>query len=145
MSFESCLAARALAKAIGDKGVVYVENNKPRISWTDQRMRDSRKRSGSTQPSSCFAVLPVARVCPAWLGQQADALVVANHLGRHAGSSGGLSDVEHGWNHEKAGASSLIREAIGRAGYSAAVEEQPAGTVDNGCCGCATPRCGCAA
>jgi ribose transport system substrate-binding protein len=31
------IAARALAKAIGDKGTVYVENNKPGISSTDQR------------------------------------------------------------------------------------------------------------
>jgi len=33
------IAARALAKAIGDKGSVYVENNKPGISSTDQRMQ----------------------------------------------------------------------------------------------------------
>jgi ribose transport system substrate-binding protein len=33
------IAARALAKAIGDKGAVYVENNKPGISSTDQRMQ----------------------------------------------------------------------------------------------------------
>lgn len=32
------IAARALAKAIGDKGTVYCENNKPGISSTDQRM-----------------------------------------------------------------------------------------------------------
>jgi len=31
------IAAQALAKAIGDKGTVYVENNKPGISSTDQR------------------------------------------------------------------------------------------------------------
>ena len=33
------IAARALAKSIGDKGSVYVENNKPGISSTDQRMQ----------------------------------------------------------------------------------------------------------
>ncbi len=33
------IAARALAKAIGDKGAVYIENNKPGISSTDQRMQ----------------------------------------------------------------------------------------------------------
>jgi ribose transport system substrate-binding protein len=32
------IAARALAKAIGDKGAVYCENNKPGISSTDARM-----------------------------------------------------------------------------------------------------------
>lgn len=32
------IAADSLAKAIGDKGTVYVENNKPGISSTDQRM-----------------------------------------------------------------------------------------------------------
>ena len=32
------IAARALAKAIGEKGSVYCENNKPGISSTDQRM-----------------------------------------------------------------------------------------------------------
>lgn len=32
------IAARSLAKAIGDKGTVYCENNKPGISSTDQRM-----------------------------------------------------------------------------------------------------------
>lgn len=32
------IAAEALAKAIGDKGTVYVENNKPGISSTDGRM-----------------------------------------------------------------------------------------------------------
>ena len=31
------LAARALARALGDKGTVYCENNKPGISSTDQR------------------------------------------------------------------------------------------------------------
>lgn len=33
------IAARALAKAIGDKGTVYCENNKPGISSTDQRVQ----------------------------------------------------------------------------------------------------------
>ncbi len=33
------IAARALAKAIGEKGSVYVENNKPGISSTDQRLQ----------------------------------------------------------------------------------------------------------
>jgi ribose transport system substrate-binding protein len=32
------IAARALAKAVGEKGSVYCENNKPGISSTDQRM-----------------------------------------------------------------------------------------------------------
>jgi ribose transport system substrate-binding protein len=32
------IAARALAKAIGEKGAVFCENNKPGISSTDQRM-----------------------------------------------------------------------------------------------------------
>jgi ribose transport system substrate-binding protein len=33
------IAARALAKSVGDKGAVYIENNKPGISSTDQRMQ----------------------------------------------------------------------------------------------------------
>ena len=33
------IAARALAKAIGDKGTVYCEDNKPGISSTDQRVQ----------------------------------------------------------------------------------------------------------
>ena len=46
------IAARAMAKAIGDKGKVYVSNVKPGISTTDQReegfKREMKKHSGIT-------------------------------------------------------------------------------------------------
>ncbi|TIQ94681.1 MAG: sugar ABC transporter substrate-binding protein, partial [Mesorhizobium sp.] len=44
------IAARALAKAIGDKGKVYVSNVKPGISTTDQREEGFKKEMAANHP-----------------------------------------------------------------------------------------------
>jgi ribose transport system substrate-binding protein len=44
------MAARALAKAVGDKGKVYVSNVKPGISTTDQREQGFKKEMAANHP-----------------------------------------------------------------------------------------------
>jgi ribose transport system substrate-binding protein len=44
------IAARALAKAVGDKGKVYVSNVKPGISTTDQREEGFKKEMAANHP-----------------------------------------------------------------------------------------------
>jgi len=44
------IAARALAKAVGDKGKVYVSNVKPGVSTTDQREEGFKKEMAANHP-----------------------------------------------------------------------------------------------